>query len=272
MIPGQNKPTDTFQKAARHVRPGGALVVTTADPISTLPELLRRLWRISLVSSDESFEVQASIGAEVFGRHLANLPGVLRPSKDWVIDNVLHPWPKTWAFGVDTAILQAKEEFHFLGSSPRFLLDYRWYKSIVGAAFDFNQIALTQWETFKFSTLDCRVSIPPQVGVSEIHAGSLLASRVNDLVYDMWSSNSYDEWARLAEVLTEIKLMIATIDGLEGTAQSLDDFIGKFPKVMDGDVLADLASFESWWGRGQQYLSFIRKKDYRPDWTKCLVN
>jgi hypothetical protein len=186
------------------------------------------------------------------------------------MDNVLNPWPKTWAFGVDTAILQAKEEFHFLGSSPRFLLDYRWYKSIVGAAFDFNQIALTQWETFKFSTLDCRVSIPPQVGVSEIHAGSLLASRVNDLVYDMWSSNSYDEWARLAEVLTEIKLMIATIDGLEGTAQSLDDFIGKFPKVMDGDVLADLASFESWWGRGQQYLSFIRKKDYRPDWTEGL--
>jgi hypothetical protein len=110
------------------------------------------------------------------------------------------------------------------------------------------------------------------VGVSEIHAGSLLAWRVNDLVYDMWSSNSYDEWAQLAEVLTEIKLMIATIDGLEGTAQSLDDFIRKFPKVMNGDVRADLASFESWWGRSQQYLSFIRKKDYRPDWTKGSVN
>lgn len=270
MIPGQVSPSETFQLVARHVKPGGALVVTTSDPISTLPELLRRLWKVSLTSVKENFEVQASVGAEIFERHLANLSGVSRPSKDWVIDTVLHPWPKTWAFGVDTAIKQAKDEFQFLGSSPRFLWDDRWYKSLVGPEFDFNKIALKRWEEFKLSTLDYRVPAPVRFRRGEVDALTILAANVNELVYDMWLSNSYDKWSQLAQVLGDMKLALATNDQFQCTAISLDDFIDQFPKVIEGDLRTDMRSFGAWWGRGQQYVSFLRTKDYRPDWTKGL--
>ena len=49
------------------------------------------------------------------------------------------------------------------------------------------------------------------------------------------------------------------VKALPETASAIADFLRGLNGLLDGDKSSDFGSFRRWFGRGQQYVSFMRK-------------
>ena len=110
------------------VKVGGVLVITCIDPISNHTEVLRRAMAQPYLKLGMSLAEQVQVLTPVFTPHLATLKGMTRTVEDWIIDNLLSPASIGPTFSIPDAIEALGEDFAVLGCSPRFLLDWRWYK------------------------------------------------------------------------------------------------------------------------------------------------
>jgi hypothetical protein len=75
--------------------------------------------------------------------------------------------------------------------------------------------------------------------------------------HEIWHSNAVNEIPKFTYCLREIHNMIAGV--LPRTAEAITDFLEGLKQFSDGNPDADFASFRTWFGRGQQYVSFTRK-------------
>jgi len=48
----------------------------------------------------------------------------------------------------------------------------------------------------------------------------------------------------------------------EITKKSLLEFYHLFPSYADGKRMPAFSHFKNWWGRGQQYISFIKRSEF----------
>ena len=121
-------PKALLERVARYVLPGGILVITCIDPISDHAEVLRRAMAQQLIDRSAPLADQVAVLRPVFAPHLATLKGMTRSVDDWIIDNLLNPASIGPIFSIPEACEQLEGRFDVLGCSPRFLMDWRWYK------------------------------------------------------------------------------------------------------------------------------------------------
>ncbi len=121
-------PKALLERVARYVLPGGILVITCIDPISDHAEVLRRAMAQRLIDRSAQLADQVAILRPIFASHLATLKGMTRSVDDWIIDNLLNPASIGPTFSIPEACEQLDGRFDVLGCSPRFLMDWRWYK------------------------------------------------------------------------------------------------------------------------------------------------
>lgn len=257
-IPYQRDPAAAVRHVAEFVRPGGVLVITTTDQVSMLSEICRRYYKPAIMRlSGDDFDAALELSSRVYGPQLAHLPAASRPVEDWVLDNILHPWGTTWALSIGDAIA-ASPELQFLGSSPDFAVDWRWYKTFADTAEDWNQPASAAWMRVSPYTLDWRA---PYEGPLPASAGldvARLARRAADLIEEDWANDSYDRSTEILGALGDLGAILAEQGILPGVQSGIAGFAEVVQGLNAGDVHLRVPAFDEWWGRGMQYVSFTR--------------
>ena len=248
----QRTPERLLAALARFVRPGGLLFITTMSPLSYLSEIARRLMRDALIAPDAAPHEQLAVLRPLLAPHLAFLPGRSRPVDDWLLDNVVQPIYGE-LLSAPRAIVALAESFDLHGCSPRYFTDLRWYKDVAGEERGFNGIGVAEYFRRAANMADCRLDLPSHdeaFGVAlERDAGAVwTAMQALELG---GRAAAFDEAVRGIEQVTErlATLAPATATGFAEVAERL---------AMRGPF-EEMRSFQALWGRGQQYLSFIRR-------------
>jgi SAM-dependent methyltransferase len=253
VIPTQKNPPVFLRHVASFVRPGGVVVFTCMDPISLLPEMLRRWLAWNLVGDVSDFNGKVARLVEFFRPDLAALPGMSRRPEDWVIDQILHPWVGP-LFSIPQALTALGSRGAVLGCSPRFLLDWRWYKSIVGSQSADISFAIDSYYELGLNLMDFRVRLP-QIRQSVVRRAVEISQTIYDGVFARERGLAgFSRRQMLPHLLSLQKLLR---DQSPKTARSLKSFIRYLQSDMSKE--SDLAEFHKWWGRGQQYVSCVMR-------------
>ncbi len=251
VIPTQLDPTAFLIHVASFVRTGGLLVITCMDSISIFPEILRRYVARRVISNERHFHSQVQLLVEFFDEDCISLPGMSRRKEDWVIDQLLHPWGGP-LFSIPEAIDAIGAQFDIYGTSPNFITDWRWYKDICGTQFEFNQRAIEQFYSTVHNFLDFRyTSLPIESATNRILKG------YTDHIYDRIFAEEQTGDAYTTGELHGDLLRITEALPLAHpeTLNALDNFIS----CLTHEQFDQLSEFRKLWGRGQQYLSFIKR-------------
>ncbi len=123
----QKFPREILDKMASFVRPGGILLVSIQDSVSSLSDFLRNAIGSALRDPNIPLRENAERLIPVFEPHLKILTGMSRPITDWILDH-LQPFAFKELFSCGDVIEHLNDSFVFLGSSPNFVTDWRWYK------------------------------------------------------------------------------------------------------------------------------------------------
>lgn len=255
VIPFQNDPAAITRRVAASTAPGGLLVITTVDSISCLADLLRKIYGQAILSGNrEPLSGQAESLLPVFKTHLDSLPAMSRPHKDWILDAILQPFVGH-LYSMAECIETLADEFTFYGSSPAFMTDWRWYKSLVGAARGFSARARDCYAENVHNLLDHRFIWPsrrPQDNAALLEHG--------DEIYRLCRTHHFAISPQvLQEVARHVEAIAALVaDFAEQTAKPLRDYAAGIQSMARGNPPGDLGDFRSFWGRGQQYMSFLR--------------
>lgn len=253
-LPHTAAPTDLLRRIARFVRPGGVLVITTVTPASILSENIRRLLRSRIISPNAPAAEQLAVLRPLLGPHLATLKAMSRSVDDWLLDNIIQPVAHAGLLTIPEAVATLAGEFDAYGSSPSFVTDLRWYKAVHGVERGFNENVVAQYFRHLAAFIDCRFE-PPAHDVEQGH-------KLEALCRGLWDAmNGWEAQGRLtgqeeaiAGRLSEIAQALR--GSLPETAAAVDEAAGLFSGRLDE---REMRAFPAFWGRGQQYLSLIRR-------------
>lgn len=252
-IPYQLEPGRFVRKVGSFCKPGGVLIVTCVSAASSMGEIARRLIASRISDPNGSLGNRLAALRPVFAPHLATLADMSRSVDDWILDNILNPLVGQ-TFSIPAAIDAVDEEFEIYGQSPHFVDDWRWYKSIWGEIKDFNARAKVAYLRNVVNFLDYRIELPPHsVEVGE--RITLIADTIHGLMQDYELRRLEGTRERAADLLRELSEIVATMSPITmDSLREAADFVSR-----DGVDLHRLSTFASYFGRGQQYLSFIRR-------------
>jgi len=263
LIPGQDRPGQLLNHISSFCVPGGVVIFTTISYTSQLAEICRRTFRPAIGTNKIPFEQQVQVASRIFRSHLTTFGVSTRPIEDWVQDNILHDWliSDNQVFSLMDSIDVFEGRFQFLSSSPRFLVDDRWYKSVGRESDDFNALARQQYHLFSALLLDYRIKLQMLYGaridkewVAELEKFSKLAYGAHLKICRENNYNSLEDFISSLEAIARILPSEMNI-----TKAGIDDFVKGIRKVADGKLEHEFGEFRSWWGRGQQYASFVRE-------------
>ena len=257
VVPNQENPPAFLKAIARFAAPAGVVCITTMSPFSCLAEVCRRVMR-PFFPPEVSRAVPEAV--RFFKEDLLSLAGMSRLHEDWVLDNILHPWGENLFFPIPAAIEAISDEFDFYASSPSFLMDWRWYKSVSGPEFGTNEMVKDAYARNSLFLIDYRVE-PSEVALPAYDGWASLeedCKEAYEIHMGIWANGDIDAiYTRFLPLMTLISAKLDDI--LPITACSLRDFVSGMQEMRIRGLQADFRSFRSWFGRGQQYVSFIRK-------------
>lgn len=248
-LPHQKAPIPLLKHISKSVDSNGVLIITTANGISYLSETLRRLIRDRIMSPDEDTQKQLLALTPVFQPHLATLANMTRPVEDWILDNIVQPLYNVRLLSIPEVVSALESDFEILGSSPKFIEDWRWYKDINKRIKGYNAIALDSYFRKNLNFLDYRYT-------RHEHTKEF-GQKLEVLCEETWILMCTNEkavtpdWNKLFANLNEIHALISS--QAPETAEALSEVTDWLVKA---DITRPLPYFSSWWGRGQQYLSF----------------
>lgn len=250
VLPMQRNPRVMAEHILSFARPGGVVVMTCFDACSTLSEWCRRFIAQHLFSDMTYSKKLVEKLTEFFRPDLGLLPGVSRRPEDWVVDTLINPWVGEF-FSLRDAIDVSQGVAAFLGSSPRFFQDFRWYKDPSNLDGDRTIELIRTWlSTHSYVFLDARLTPREMLASQDYSMLPAMATRLAKRIqrYNR-GAEDYDvkefgiDIAMIAEYVREISF--ETYSSLRGLVRWTEH----------GNV-EDLAPFRSLWGRGQQFISF----------------
>lgn len=252
---GHPDPTTLIASIASHTKPGGMVILTSIDYPAYSSEMIRRLIGFELTKSMDDFDAKVSLLCDVFEPHLRNLTGMTRLSKDWVIDNLLNPASVSTLMSFSELIsCMSNLGFSTVGTSPRFIADWAWYKDAALEPDFFNRSALRSYWPCAHGFMDYCNIYPNRTEESnrqlerdcrKIHDGIRLYEESNDpsiraaLVQNIYSliQSIKKDMPFVASALREVHSWLS--------GENLD------PAVIKTSTL-----FGSWFGRSQTYVAF----------------
>ncbi|WP_298363951.1 class I SAM-dependent methyltransferase [Azospirillum sp.] len=255
LLPAQNAPIPFLDKLLDMTAPGGVTVITTVSFTSLFAETCRRVLRLFFEMPDRSVAETVKELASFFGPDLRSLPGMSRLHEDWVLDQIIHPYTEVVAFPLRDAILAAAPKAEPAGTSPRFLTDWRWYKSVPDSGIAQTDFVLEQVDRFSLTMLDYRMS--------PIATDPALGQAVEERCRALWLRhldvlNGRDPAALedFATAVSEIGAMLPV--GFEEARLSVTDYVAALRSWVAGHRAVEFGRFRPLFGRGQQYLMLLR--------------
>lgn len=272
LIPGLSNPDELLAQLVQRVRSGGVLVVTCADAVSAFFESLcryvARLLIRNVVSNADGREGHTravSILLPAFGPHLAALRGMSRPPEDWIWDNLLNPAAANLAasheFSVEECFNAFGADFYFYGSSPTFMTNWTWYKNLPLEPARYNDAFLASFRAQRQNLLHCEETALPDESVgTEMYASCRAFSLLVERPATAWQTITPEV---VREDLTHVERVAALAErcGLRRSAAALREFLDLFAGAQLPDVhhVAAMKDFRGAFGRGQQYVSLVRR-------------
>jgi hypothetical protein len=240
---------------ARHVagfaKPGGLVSLTTIDAASFLGDLGRRIIGDKLVPPQLPAPERVAALVPLFGPHVATLSAMSRPLEDYLYDNIVQPLPGRM-FSIADALDALGGEFEFFGSSPAFVTDLRWFKRLYGDARETNARAAEAYHRNVINLLDTRIEVAPH----DPELGSRILALAGDAYAGMQSFETGGA-TTMAEIAQRFSAIARLVEAASPTtAESIDQLAAAIADehltTMPGGAVA------SFFGRGMQYVSFVR--------------
>jgi SAM-dependent methyltransferase len=251
VIPFQLEPKRFARHVAGFAAPGGIVSLTTIDAASFLGDLGRRLIADKLVPASLPAAERVKLLTPHFAPHVSTLGGMSRPLDDYLFDNTVQPLPgKMFSFA--DALDALDDDFDFYGSSPSFVTELRWFKTLYGNAKQTNARALNAYLCNVVNLLDSRIEIQPhdaELGTAILgHAAALYAA-----MQTLEAAGSTDT-AHIVPFVASIAALARPLS--PATSEALDLLAG----VLEAKTAAmPGGAFASFFGRGMQYISFLRR-------------
>lgn len=251
-LPFQREAETLLTHIARFVRENGVLVITTVTPVSIVSEIMRRLVRDTVIAASAPVDQQLPLIRPLFGPHLATLPGASRSLDDWLLDNVIRPLWDTRTLSIPRVIDLIGDQFDVYGASPAFLTDFRWYKQVHGTERGFNANAMTRYFSINANLIDTRIELPAHTP----EFGRWLEDTCVELWDIMCAIERQGQGTPADAVPVLSKIAAAFKEMSPATATAIEEGC----QVLQGRAdMAACPAFAAFWGRGQQYLSLIRR-------------
>lgn len=255
VIPREPQPEKMLAKVAKHVAIGSVLVITCQDSVSTLAELLRRLIALLVVAPADSLEQKLEQLLPIFEPHLKTINGMTRSCEDWILDNLLRPWEEV-SFSIPDAIHTLKDQFDIHGSSPQFICDSRWYRTIQGNDPGFNAIA----EQAYWANVHNLINHREWTSATPVHTNKQLHELCLNIFQSVHAFEEYQDLKFVPPILDQLQQVIDLAATFSvDTELALRDYHRVLQKYLHEGVLDLFAEFGPLFGRGQQYVSFIRR-------------
>ena len=248
VIAQQNDPAAFARHVASFVRPGGVFLTTTFDGASALADQMRRLLNLRL-PREWTVEQRLVALRPVMAPHVAGLSGMSRPLDDYLLDNTIQPMIGP-LFSIVDVVPALADQFDIYGCSPEFVQDWRWYKTLVGDARRFNERTVDAYYANVANFIHHAVELPPH---SRLDGERLLQKCTN--YYEKMQAAQYGGPAEYEAALEALR---ETIGDLQRLCPPAGRSVAEFVAYLEGDENA-LDECYSFWGRGQQNVSFIRR-------------
>jgi len=250
---------ETLRHVASFVAPEGVFVTSCLNSVGMFPATLRRLLAFLMVEQDSSLEEKVSRLLPIFSSHMDTIKGMNRRQDDWIIDSLLNPvlYPGRKLCSFPETIAAIGKDFDFLSSSPRFMLDWRWYKTLATTKDQNNNLALEQYWTNVHNFLDLNTLLPPR-SVEKNQKLFLVCREFVDLLHQFETTGKHMFISSLMEILDRFILEVQ--DFSSSTAEALSEakeFLSQDP--LDEDALSHSKKFGKLFGRENNHFSFIRK-------------
>jgi len=257
VLPNQLNPSQMVKHCASFVKKGGILVITCHDVVSTVSETLRCLPGSLLIRGIDDFNGQVTQLSNFFEPHLANLKGMTRTVEDWVIDNIINTefWKEAPLFSINEAIESLEEDFIVHTTSPFFLQDWSWYKSIGDIKRHSNNIMKEAYWGNLHNFVNWRIIGPPR------------KESENLIIYDLCKSirsivrEAVDEDLAIEELIENcMKLSEAMPEEHYLTKSYIKAYTdGMSVYLKTGEIISEnFTNYSDWWGRGMQYATFVK--------------
>lgn len=244
----QSNPEHFLKKLLEITIDQGILVFTCCDPISMLSETLRKAITLNEDLVDGDLKVSSIRIASFFKQDLDYLKGMNRVRTDWAIDQLINPWIGP-LLSIPDAIASLGSGAVFHGSSPRFIDDYRWYKNPEISVKSMNENAVKNYWEKCHNFLDSRLPRSTQ----DVDFNRFLHTICNDLYSEVYTNGwNKDSHSEVLKICLKLKDHICDLEKVINN--SLDAFIDYW---QSGKVTS-LEKFRPFWGRGTQYVSFIK--------------
>jgi len=252
-VPHQANPLSIAKHISSYTKPGGIVVFTFASGISYLSEVMRRIFNYKCFrNSKYSLNEKLNIIKPYMSNHLKNLRNMSRYYDDWIIDNLLQPLNLTRLFTIPDAINLLKSTHNILLTSPKFVQDWRWYKDIANENSEINEITLDSYYKSNLNLLDYRYS-----GFIHSYEFGIELEKIGLECWDLMCKIESGEDSMLDVFYEKIRALLKMIKSYSPeTVKSLE---ASLKAIIKPELNIYDNEFASWWGRGQQYASFIRK-------------
>jgi 2-polyprenyl-3-methyl-5-hydroxy-6-metoxy-1,4-benzoquinol methylase len=251
-IPQQSDPVGILLAISSHVKPGGILCISTISGLSHLSETLRRLYSSIAMNKEHPQMEDLNTVCTLFKEHLSTLSSKTRPIRDWCLDVVIQRLDCTELLSVPEAIHSLGENFSFYSSLPNILSPFYWYKEFDAKCFN-GQVS----ELYYCSNM-CFVSkhLAP---FFHDRGDGVIAEELGNRIWGLVSKfqQGYAEILPVLESLTELSTVYRKYNpDFSANLIGLCNWFREGCKDKDSE---SYKFFTNWWGRGQQYVSFIRK-------------
>lgn len=253
-LSGINNASEVINKIAELVNPGGVAVVTCVDAISFFFEIVKRIIANRLIQQTDNFEEQVGILSRAFSSHLKNLEYASRPVEDWVIDLFLNPAGYGELFSIIDCIKVFGNDFELMGSSPSMFTNYSWYKNV---DFDFSNSIVEQFNRKRHSLLLWDMEASERS--AELNERLFrVCEAVRNLAGEFESQRSPSIIQDIIEQLNEVIIITNDLDNR--IAVAINEAITLLKEDnLNAEKVANAAEFAAAFGRGQQYVSMVRK-------------
>ena len=258
LLPQQINPSEMARHCASFLVSGGIFVATCHDMVSTVSETLRSLPGWLLAKESPEFSERVEMLTVFYKAHLLHLKGMTRTYEDWVIDNILHKeyWQDSPLFSIAEAVEALDEDFIVHATSPGFLQDWSWYKSVGDVKTHFNTLMKASYWKNVHNFIDWRIiSSPGNEG------DNLVLHDLCGAIRDRVRVAAEDDATIEALVEDCYKLSRALPEEFGITKVALEAYIdGIQIYLKTGEIRPEgFQDFGVWWGRGMQYVSFVKE-------------
>ncbi|WP_432738078.1 class I SAM-dependent methyltransferase [Maridesulfovibrio sp. FT414] len=255
VIPTQVEPVSFLKHVASFATVGGIVVITCLDYVSCLSEVLRRF--VSRCMSIQNGSLQDNVRnlVPIWKDHLNSLEGMTRSHEDWIKDNMLQPFYGP-LFSIKDAVESLRESFYVYNSSPSFICDWRWFKTLHGKeAGRVNDIALDQYLNNVHNLVDYRFVYPKRDVLLNTELIDLCTA-VYDEVENFMRHHDLKSIVKVCDLTKFIGINLKSLNAIYPDVFS--DYRSALKAIVNDGGKHDFRLFTTFFGRGQQYVSFIR--------------